>query len=119
MRQKLYLAQAFRSEWDGENDRIWIGPEYWANPMKDWRLKNGQLECLRMGAHRNVHLLMHQLGKQQGSFETSVIVGLQQRSKNKKGTAGFHIGIKSELRDYRSSLLRGQGIRARTRPTPI
>ena len=36
---------AFQSDWKNQNDRIWIGPEYWANPMEDWQLKEGRLEC--------------------------------------------------------------------------
>ncbi|QDU37215.1 PhoD-like phosphatase [Maioricimonas rarisocia] len=102
-------ADEIRSSWDEQYDRIWIGPEYWANPMEDWRLAGGRLELARGGAGRSVHLLTHQLGQQQGRLEMSVHVGRAGGAGNASGAAGFEIGIRSELGDYRSSLIRGRG----------
>lgn len=105
-------GEDFRSDWEQQHDRVWIGPEYWANPMEDWRLRDGRLECIRSGPNRSVHLLTHQLGEQDGTLEMSVIVGLQPGSEG-EGTTGFEIGIQSELGDHRSSLIHGRtGIRA-------
>ncbi|VAX42068.1 hypothetical protein MNBD_PLANCTO02-698, partial [hydrothermal vent metagenome] len=101
---------SFQSDWKNQNDRVWIGPEYWANPMEDWQLKEGRLECTRLLPRRNVHLLTHRLGKEKGTFECSVILGVSNFNASQKGFAGFEIGIQSELKDYRSSLLRGKGI---------
>ncbi|MEW4530454.1 alkaline phosphatase D family protein [Maioricimonas sp. JC845] len=102
------VADEFRSRWDDQYDRIWLGPEYWANPMEDWRLEDGRIECTRPAAGRSVHLLTHQLGQQQGDLETSVLVG-RMDGDDERGAAGFEIGIRSELGDYRSSLIRGRG----------
>ena len=27
--------------------RSWLGPQYWANRLADWRLHNGRIECLK------------------------------------------------------------------------
>lgn len=108
-------AAEFTSDWHRQPDRIWIGPQYWANPMEDWQIKNGRLECASSGPNRNVHLLSHRLGEGDGTFEISVTVGLQQSPDRQGGdqpigSVGFELGIKSELGDYRSSLIRGKGV---------
>ncbi|MCA9075609.1 MAG: alkaline phosphatase D family protein [Planctomycetaceae bacterium] len=104
------LAAEFTSDWHLQPDRIWIGPQYWANPMEDWRIHNGRLECMSPDSNRNVHLLGHRLGEDDGTFEMSVTVGLQDGSEG-EGSVGFEIGIQSELGDCRSSVLRGLGQR--------
>jgi alkaline phosphatase D len=100
----------FESDWGSQHDRVWIGPEYWANPMEDWRLKDGRLECLDTAPNRSVHLLPYQLGEQEGTLEMSVVVGLQPGSEGQEGRVGFELGIQSELEDYQSSLIRGRGV---------
>jgi hypothetical protein len=117
----LSLAAEFASDWHRQPDHIWIGPAYWANPMEDWRIRDGRLQCTSSDANRSVHLLTHRLGEQDGTLELSVVVGLQQPEGNQspdrqggdtpQGSVGFEIGIQSELGDYRSSLIRGDGIR--------
>ena len=106
----MTAAADFTSNWHQQHDRVWIGLEYWANPLEDWRLNDGRLECTTAAAGRSLHLLTHQLGEDDGTLEMSVIVGLQEGSTG-TGSAGFEIGIKSELGDYRSSLIFGTGLR--------
>jgi hypothetical protein len=85
-------AATFASKWDQANDRVWIGPEYWANPMEDFRLAKGRLECLRGGPNRNVHLLTVRLGEKRGGFTVSVRLG-DLTGGRKPGTAGFELGV--------------------------
>ncbi|NIR43689.1 MAG: hypothetical protein GWM93_16510, partial [Gemmatimonadetes bacterium] len=33
---------AFESRWRTSPDRDWAGPEYWANRLQDWRVRNGR-----------------------------------------------------------------------------
>jgi len=54
-------AADFHGTFNAQSDRVWIGPEYWANPMEDWRVAGGRLECTRAGANRNVHVLTRQM----------------------------------------------------------
>ena len=43
----LALApQGFESDFENTPDRIWVGPEYWANRLQDWRIHDGWLECV-------------------------------------------------------------------------
>ena len=55
----VFLVQAvqFSSNFTNTHDRVWLGEDYWANPMEDWAVRDGKMVCLRNGANRNVHLL--------------------------------------------------------------
>jgi len=104
----------FASGWQQAHDRVWLGAEYWANPLQDWRIAGGRIECVKAAPNRNVHLLMRRLGEKPGSLRMSVRLG---RSGGKiaaagKGSAGFRIGIRGPLDDYRNALIYGQGLDA-------
>ena len=47
--------------WSATHDRVWLGENFWANPMENWRVADGAAECQSFGGNRNVHLLTHQL----------------------------------------------------------
>lgn len=103
------VAEQFGSQWQDSHDRVWLGPEYWANPMEDWRVADGRIECIRDGANRNVALLTRTLDGDDGRFEMSVRLG---RLSSGDGSAGVRVGIKDEIQDYRAAALRGQGLNA-------
>ena len=86
---------------------MWLGKQYWANPLEDWRLSDGRIECITPGVNRNVHALTCRLGRQKASFNMTVRVGRLTGVKV-HGSVGFRIGIRSELGDYRSSLISGR-----------
>lgn len=105
-------AGNFASAWQQSHDRVWLGAEYWANPLQDWRIKAGRIECVNAAANRNVHLLTRQLGEQSGDLQMSVRIGrVSGGALNKgQGSAGFRIGIMGPLREFRNSLIFGQGL---------
>ena len=106
-------GQAFRSAWPEDAERVWIGPEYWANRLQDWRLSEGRLECVTSGADRNVYLLTCQSGKQQGELTLKVRLGsLDKDGDRGKGWVGFRLGSKAEIGDYRRAAIYGEGIDA-------
>src|SRR5262245_32009362 len=100
--------------WLTTPDRVWLGAEYWANPLQDWRVVGGRIECINAAPNRNVHLLTRQLAEQPGDLKMSVKIGRVGDTKlsEGKGSAGFRIGIMGPLRDYRNSLIYGQGLDA-------
>ncbi len=108
------VSKDFRSNWPRTIERVWIGPEYWANPMQDWRISAGRLECVTANKGRNVHLLTHQLGKRDGDFQMSVRTGALNKNSSKSNDAwvGFRIGAKTFYNDYRASVNRGRGMHA-------
>ncbi|MFZ5829619.1 MAG: hypothetical protein ACOY3P_06010, partial [Planctomycetota bacterium] len=98
------LGAEFASEWSGE--RVWIGPEYWANPLQDWSVRGDAVVAQANGAGRSLHLLTHQLGKRQGACESSVRVRFDGQSgpgMGRKSWAGFAIGARGNLDDYRNA----------------
>ncbi|MBI4661170.1 MAG: alkaline phosphatase D family protein [Verrucomicrobia bacterium] len=105
---------AFVSRWNASHDRVWLGPDYWANPLQDWRVRNGRIECLNAALDRNVHLLTRQLGDQRGNLRMSVRLGRVggEPLNQGKGSVGFRIGILGPLREYRNSLIFGSGLDA-------
>jgi phosphodiesterase/alkaline phosphatase D-like protein/SAM-dependent methyltransferase len=106
-------AREFLSAWPENVERVWAGQEYWTNPLQDWRISKGRLECITSGDDRNVHLLTRQLAEHKGGFSMSVRLGrLDKDSKLSEGWVGFRIGAKGYYRDYRDSVLRGEGLDA-------
>lgn len=116
----LAEAEEFSSKFE-KLDRVWVGPEYWANPLQDWQVKNGRLECAVSGGNRNIFLLTHHAGSEEKkSYEMSVTLGKLAADEKKgpaakKGWGGFRIGIKGTLPDYRNAALFGRGLEAGVR----
>ena len=80
--------------------RVWIGPDYWSNPLQDWQLKDGRIECITSGGDRNVYLLTHELNKNVGDFKMSVCLGqLDVIEILDEGWVGFRVGVKGEFED--------------------
>jgi alkaline phosphatase D len=106
--------QQFISNWNSPEPRIWIGPDYWTNPLQDWQVYQGRLSCTTAGPGRSVHLLTMALEKETGNFETTVTIGLPAETAKKanRGWSGFIIGAKGEFDDYRSAAVYGKGINA-------
>ena len=81
----------FRSDWAACPDRVWLGQDYWANPLQDWQIAKGRLECTNAAADRNVHVLTRHLGQRTGNLVMSVRVGRVEGGTlgTGKGTVGF------------------------------
>ncbi len=91
-------------------ERPWIGPEYWANPMQDWRVNNGRVECFVSGGDRNLFLLSKELNSSNSGFTTKVKLGsLTENLSGEQGWLGFKTGIRGNYQDYRDDAVRGRG----------
>jgi alkaline phosphatase D len=102
----------FDSDFARAPDRVWLGPEYWANPLQDWQVTDARIECVGSGGDRNVALLTHELAERAGAFQCSVMVGRSSENSGKKGEGwvGFRIGSRGDFADYRDSAVRGRGL---------
>ena len=101
----------FASDWKNTPDRIWPGPAYWTNPLQDWRVAGGRLECIHAAPDRNVHLLTRDLKEENGDLRMSVEIGrVDGKFGDGQGSAGFSIGVKGPLDDYRNRLVHGSGL---------
>lgn len=43
---------------EGTPNRVWIGPQSWANRLQDWRLQGGQLQCVEASERLPLRTLM-------------------------------------------------------------
>ena len=92
--------------------RCWLGAQFWSNPMQDWQLNNGRIECISSGGDRNVFLLTHELIDNSGNLQMSVRLGriAGDGSTLDEGWIGFKVGVRGQFNDYRDSALRGKGL---------
>lgn len=102
-------------DWGRLPDRVWLGPGYWANPMEDWRIRDGAAECWRRGGNRSVHRLTHRLTDPAAGFEMTVRIARIDVQGNDSG-AGFRVGIAGPLGDYRADCFVGGGFDAGVTP---
>ena len=98
-----------RADWGKMHDRVWLGGEFWANPMEDWRVVDGAAECQNRGPNRNIHSLTHQITNPKGKFSMEVDVTTLE-SLDRDGGFGFRIGARSELDEYRSNCFVNRGL---------
>lgn len=102
------------NRWENRHDRVWLSGDVWANPMEDWRLKDGGAECMNSGTGRSVHSLTHQITANK-TFSMRVTLTRVEAHKN-DGGAGFRIGLQSEIKDYRADCFVNSGITAGWQP---
>ena len=105
-------APEFRSVWPVDASRPWVGRDYWANPLQDWQLRNGRLECHVAGGDRNVFLLTREISDRSGDLDISVTLGRLAGDTGPlgEGFVGFRVGIRGAFDDYRDSAVRGAGL---------
>ena len=97
------------SNWTNTNDRVWLGEQFWANPMEDWRVVDGAAECIKADNNRNIHLVTHQLTDPAKPFAMSVEIQRVEMLTS-DGGAGFRIGIRSDINDYRANCFTQNGV---------
>ncbi len=102
---------SYRSRWPRGVERVWLGPEYWTNRLQDWRLQNGEAQCVVSRPERNVQLLTYDLTPDAQPFEMSVHVGVSSRVESSlQNRVGFLVGVRGQFHDYRDSAIRGKGL---------
>ncbi len=97
------LTNHHESQWDEAPQRVWVGADYWANRLQDWRLRKGRLECIDNSRPlRTVHLLTRTLDKGNRSFTLSAQTGtLSESARRTDAWAGFLLGAGDLKDDYR------------------
>ena len=99
----------FSSNWKNNFEQTWVGPEYWANRLQDWKIKNGRLECIAAEIKlpfRTIHLLNRRIGDKDGHVKLEVISGILSKTDSTASDAstGFLIGAGGSI-DYRAASL--------------
>ena len=96
---------------DSGIDRPWIGPDFWANPMEDWRLLDGIATNTHSGGDRELVLLTAELNDQASPFLLRAVFSPVE-TKAKAGFVGFQLGLRGQFADYRDSAIYGSGLAA-------
>ncbi|MCB1207566.1 MAG: alkaline phosphatase D family protein [Verrucomicrobiae bacterium] len=97
--------------WHRTENRVFLGGEFWANPMEDWQVRDGWAECLVSSGNRSIHSLERALRNPGGSFTMSVRVA-RPATLSKDAGAGFRIGVRSDIDEFRSNCFASGGIDA-------
>ena len=115
-------SETFQSNWANTRDRVWIGGELWSNPMEDWCIRDGALECLSRGGARNVQHLTHQLTDPTQPFQMAVTVeriGPEESEENQPRRSphgvGFRVGVRSDINEHRANCFAGNGLQVGVR----
>lgn len=107
-------GDGFQSRFEGLPERTWVGPEFWANRLQDWRVGRGRVECIESGAAaalRTLHLVTHRTrfqhdgAERDGSYRAKVRLGALERDLplGADAWAGFLVGVGGEHVDHRLS----------------
>ncbi len=98
----------FQSQWQQNHDRYWAGPEFWANRLQDWQIKEGKLQCINTDQPlRTMHLLTHSMPGNESKLKMDVQIGLVDPNDELKENTygGFLIGAGDLAMDYRARAL--------------
>ncbi len=104
-------AEQFKLSLDQQHSRHWVGPDFYANRLEDWRLHRGRVECLTPAVNRYLYWLTAEVmsqGQLQISFKVSV-PGLPERARA-RNFIGLRFGIKGRSSDFREAAVSGQGL---------
>lgn len=97
-----------------QNPEPWLGPDYWANPLQDWRRTSARaFECHVAGGDRNVYWLTRTLGET-GDFAMSVRLAPLDATAAPapRGWVGFRLGCRTWVNHYKDTAIRGLGLEA-------
>jgi hypothetical protein len=96
---------------DNPDTRHWIGEDWLNNPLQDWQLSNGRVECLNAAQNRSAALLTADLSDDK-PFELSLRVGLINFSRrNPPSLIGVELGRKETYGHYKVAAVFGRGLR--------
>ncbi|QDU38455.1 hypothetical protein Mal4_27820 [Maioricimonas rarisocia] len=102
-------ADELKTDFSAPGQRVWIGSDFWANRLQDWRIAGDRLECVAEGARlrmRTLHLLTHDLAGE-GGFDISFRCGLLNNVPSNaadSAACGLLIGVGPDM-DWRSRAL--------------
>lgn len=96
----------YRANWAGT--RIWIGPEFWANSLTDWKIENG-IVYGTSAPRRTLHLIPYRITEGLGEFRTSIDIFSTNISKKGSTWGGYILGITGPVDGNRSALVNSKG----------
>ncbi|MHC5003665.1 MAG: hypothetical protein ACYTJ0_11120, partial [Planctomycetota bacterium] len=98
---------SYASAWPRGVERVWVGPDHWANRLQDWRVRDGRVECAEGRARfplRTLHLLTRTVDDPRDGFVMQVRTGAIGDGAS-RGWRGFLVGAGGADVDYRLTAL--------------
>ena len=94
-------------------ERIWVGPETWANRLQDWRVRDGRIECVDVSLpFRTLHRTTRRIEVGEGTLTASVRLGvleLPDASEREEGrppsSGGVLLGAGAPELDWRAAAM--------------
>jgi alkaline phosphatase D len=90
--------------WPADVTRTWLGPDFWANRLQDWRIANGRIECVaksKQGVLRTVGVLTREV---RGDRPAQLRIRTGTLAAG-TGFSGFLVGAGAGALDYRAAAL--------------
>ena len=90
--------------WPADVTRTWLGPDFWANRLQDWRFSSGRIECIaqpKQGVLRTVGVLTREV---RGDRPAQLRVRTGTLAAG-PGFSGFLLGAGAGALDYRAAAL--------------
>ena len=89
----LLFPQTISCDWNETPIQYWIGQEWHANRLQDWKVENNRVMCAEAGERlpmRTLHLLNADIS---GNFKASVTMGPidPRKSPGEHDWSGFHL----------------------------
>ena len=101
---------SFASDWNNSPNRIWPGPGYWGNRLRDWEVRNKRVNCsFQQKPRRVLHRIGTSIRGNGQDFSFSVRTGLASGTLGTGAKTGFLIGAGPNL-DWRGALLVHDGL---------
>ena len=72
-------------DWMSVPDRPWPGPDWWANRLQDWQVREGRLWVIGELPMRTAHLLTVDLAPAAGPWEASIVLGISAQTEDREG----------------------------------
>lgn len=107
-------STALDLHWGDIPDRPWPGPEFWANRIQDWEVRQGKLTVLSPLPMRTAHILTHRGVPEEGRISVTLRMGLLGANEdgresiepeNTWSAGGFLVGAGGEALGYRRAAL--------------
>ncbi len=103
------IESATKLNFSVPEERVWVGPYFWANRLQDWRSTPEGIKSVTKDIkndYRTVHLLSHRIGKEEGSFQFRIeIKPLMSSSETFDSFSGFLIGAGGDMELQASALV--------------
>ena len=105
-------ADQLKFNFSPDVNRHWVGPDFYANRLEDWRLHQGSLACFSPASNRYLFLLTREIEGERGFLKISfsVIVPELPERPRARNYIGFRLGIKGKTGDFREAAVNGQGL---------